>query len=149
MADLKRLNEFASIGRDFVSLQFRLTPDEVTRSIDQLWVPGYCYGVLDAVRQIAKLEESGEGLALIAVGFFLLMADEAKGAAMMRQALEHESDPRFAQGSLQGGNDMFAWLADTARAPAGLSKHETESPSENQARRQIWIVGSNPDQKQP
>jgi hypothetical protein len=131
MADLKRLNEFASIGRDFIGLQFRLTPDDVTRSIDQLWVLGYCFGVLDAVRQTAELEESGEGLAVIAVGFFLLMADEAKGADMMRQALNHERDPRFAQGSLQGGNDMFAWLADTAKAPTGLSKHVNGSPSEN------------------
>jgi hypothetical protein len=49
----------------------------------------------------------------------------------MRQALNHESDPRFAQGSLQGGNDMFAWLADTAKAPTGLSKHVNGSPSEN------------------
>jgi len=51
MVDLKRTSEFASIGRDFISLQFRLTPDDATRSIDQLWVLGYCYGVLDAVRQ--------------------------------------------------------------------------------------------------
>jgi hypothetical protein len=92
MADLKRLNEFASIGRDFIRLQFRLTPDNVTRSIDQLWVLGYCYGVLDAVRQTAQLKEPGEGVALIAVGFFLLMVDDAKGVDMMRQALEHASD---------------------------------------------------------
>lgn len=26
MADLKKLNEYASIGRDFIGLQFRLTP---------------------------------------------------------------------------------------------------------------------------
>ena len=131
MVDLKRMNEFASIGRDFISLQFRLTPDDVTRSIDQLWVLGYCYGVLDAVRQTAQLEEPGEGLTLIAVGFSLLMVDETKGADMMRQALEHEGDPRFAQGSLQGGSDMFTWLGDTARAPTGLSKHVNGSPSEN------------------
>lgn len=62
MTDLKKLNEYASIGRDFIGLQFRLTPDDVTRSIDQLWVLGYCFGVLDAVRETAKLEESGEGL---------------------------------------------------------------------------------------
>jgi hypothetical protein len=74
----------------------------VTRTIDQLWVLGYCFGVLDAVRQTAELEESGEGVALIAVGFFLLMAD-----------------------------DMFAWLADTAKAPTGLSKHVNGSPSED------------------
>jgi hypothetical protein len=114
--------------RSSVALQFRLTPDNVTRTIDQLWVLGYCFGVLDAVRQTAELEEPGEGVALIAVGFFLLMADEAKGADMMRQALNHESDPRFAQGSLQGGNDMFAWLADTAKAPTGLSKHVNSPP---------------------
>jgi hypothetical protein len=131
MADLKKLNEYASIGRDFIGLQFRLTPDDVTRSIDQLWVLGYCYGVLDAVRQTAQLEEPGEGLALIAVGFFLLMADAAKGADMMRHALNLENDARFAQGSLQGGNDMLAWLADTAKAPAGLSKHGNGSPSKN------------------
>lgn len=33
MADLKRLNEFAGIGRDFIGLQFRLTPHDVTRAI--------------------------------------------------------------------------------------------------------------------
>lgn len=124
MADLKRLNEFASIGRDFIGPQFKLTPDNATRSIDQLWVLGYCYGVLDAVRQTAQLEEPDEGVALIAVGFFLLMVDEANGADMMRQALKHASDPRFVQGSLLGG-------------------------TEHQARHQISILGSNPDQKQP
>lgn len=131
MADLKKLDELARIGRDFIGLQFRLTPDDVTRAIDQLWVLGYCFGVLDAVRRTARLEEPGEGVALIAVGFFLLMSDEAKGADMMRQALNHGGDPRFAQGSLEGGNDMFAWLADTAKIPAGLSKHVNGLPSDN------------------
>ena len=67
------------------------------------------------------MQEPGERLTLIAVGFLLLMADETKGADMMRQALRHEGDPRFAQGSLQGGNDMVVWLGHTARAPTGLS----------------------------
>jgi hypothetical protein len=131
VADLKRLDELARIGSDFIGLQFRLTPDDVTRSLDQLWILGYCFGVLDAVGQTAELEEPGEELAVVAVGFFLLMSDEAKGADMMRQALDHEADPRFARGSLQGGNDMFAWLADTAKVPSGLSKPVNESSSED------------------
>ncbi len=51
MADRKRLDELASIGRDFIGLQFRPTPDDLTHSIDQPWVLGCCFGVLDAVRQ--------------------------------------------------------------------------------------------------
>jgi hypothetical protein len=129
MANLKRLDELAGIGRDFIGLQFRLTPDELMHSIDQLWVLGYCFGVLDAVRQKAQLGDAVEGLSLVAVGFFLLMSDEAKAADMMRQALNRQEDPRFAHGSLRGGEDMFAWFADTTQSPRGLSEHFGRSPS--------------------
>jgi hypothetical protein len=121
MVDFKKLEELARIGRDFISLQFRLTPGNVTQSIDHLWVLGYCFGVLDAVGQRAQLQESVERLALVAVGFFLLMSDDAKGAGMMRQALDKQEDPRFVEGSLRGGNDMLGWLADTTKVPNGLS----------------------------
>src|SRR5690242_5948006 len=69
MATLKRLDELAGVGRDFIGLQFKLTPDELMHSIDQLWVLGYCFGVLDAVRQKAQLGDAVEGLSLLAVGF--------------------------------------------------------------------------------
>jgi hypothetical protein len=62
MANIKRLDELAGIGRDFVGLQFRLTPDELMHSIDLLRVLGYCFGVLDAVRQKAQLGDAVEGL---------------------------------------------------------------------------------------
>ena len=130
MADLKKLDELARIGRDFIGLQFRLTPDDVSHSIDRLWVLGYCFGVLDAVRRRAQLEE-GEGLALVAVGFFLLMSDEAKGADLLRQANEHQHDPRFAQGSLRGEEDLLTWLADTTRLPEGLSDYLSRPPSDD------------------
>ncbi|MCA1456039.1 hypothetical protein I6F35_23000 [Bradyrhizobium sp. BRP22] len=120
MADFKKLDELAKIGRDFISLQFRLTPGNVIQSIDRLWVLGYCFGVLDVVGQRAQLQESVERLALVAVGFFLLISDDAKGAAM-RQALDRQDDPRFVEGSLCGRNDMLAWLADTTKVPNGLS----------------------------
>jgi hypothetical protein len=48
MANLKRLDglesldELAGVGRDFIGLQFRLTPDGLMHTIDQLWVLGYC-----------------------------------------------------------------------------------------------------------
>lgn len=131
MADLKKLDELAEIGRDFIGLQFKLTSDDVSHSIDRLWVLGYCFGVLDAVRRRAQLAEAGEGLALVAVGFVLLMSDEAKGADLMRQALEHQDDPRFAQGCQRGAEDLYAWLADTTRLPEGLSDYLSRSPSDD------------------
>jgi len=124
MVDLKKLDSLARVARDFIGLQFRLTPDGIAEAIDQLWVLGYCFGVLDAVGQRAGLQEQGEELAVIAIGFFLLMSDEAKGASMMQQALNSQDDPRFAQGSLRGGRDMQAWLADSGKAPSGLSNVE-------------------------
>ena len=128
MANLKRLDELAGGGRDFIGLQFRLTPDGLMHSIDQLWVLGYCFGVLDAVRQRARVGDVVEGLSLVAVGFFLLMSDEAKGADMMQQAINRQEDPCFAQGSLRGGEDMSAWLADTTQSPRGLSEHFSRAP---------------------
>ena len=127
MVDLKKLDELARIGRDFIALQLKLTSDDVAQCLDQVWVLGYCFGVLDAVGQRAQLAETKEELAVIAVGFFLLMSDEAKGADMMRQALEHQEDPRFAEGAQRGGTDMLEWLADTARAPSGLSNYPRHS----------------------
>jgi hypothetical protein len=121
MADLRKLDNLARVGRDFIGLQLRLTPDGVAEAIDQRWVLGYCFGVLDAVGQRAQLQEQTEELAVIAVGFVLLMADETKGARMMQQALDSQDDPGFVQGALRGGRDMFAWLADTENAPRGLS----------------------------
>ena len=129
MANFKRLDELASVGCDFIGLQFRLTPDELMHSIDQLWVLGYCFGILDAVRQKAQLGDVVEGLSLVAAGFFLLMSDEAKGADMMRQAVNRQEEPAFAQGSLRGGEDMSAWFGDTTQSPRGLSEHFSRSPS--------------------
>lgn len=120
MTDIKKLDDLANVGRDFIDLQFKLSSAEAARSVDELWVLGYCFGVFDALTQRAELDKDVESLAVLTIGFFRLMSDERKGADMVRQALDHQADPGFAQGNRRGGDDLLAWLANPERAPDGL-----------------------------
>ena len=101
-------------------MQLALASKEPTEALKDFWVLGYCFGVFDAMAQRAKLDQYTEGIALITIGFLLLMSGPMEGAEQLRQALDNQTAPDFARGNRTGGDDLFAWFADRNKAPMSL-----------------------------
>ena len=116
----QHLDELAKLGRDLIGMQLTLASKEPKEALNELWVVGYCFGIFDAIAQRAKLDQYPEGIALITIGFELLLSGPLEGAAKVRQALDNQTDPDFARGNRTAGTDLFAWFADTNKAPMSL-----------------------------
>jgi hypothetical protein len=41
----------------------------------------------------------------------------------VRRSLDSQDNPRFQEGAAAGGNDVFVWVADRAKAPKALFEH--------------------------
>jgi hypothetical protein len=125
-----KLYKIAGIGRDMIAIQLDLASKQPKEALNDTWVLGYCFGMLDALAQRAKLDQYPDGLGLITSGFIELISggqpnrtDELLGADMVKKALDSQADTRFLEGNQAGGTDLFAWCADTKKAPLALSSH--------------------------
>ena len=124
MADADRLGKIASIGQDLITTQLAMATQTPSQALEGGWVLGYCFGIFDALAQQADLDD-GAVLSLITLGFIGLFADPAdpEAAMFVRRSLDSQDNPRFQEGAAPGGNDVFVWVADRAKAPKALFEH--------------------------
>jgi hypothetical protein len=82
---------------------------------------------LRCARSTANLDDGAEGFSLITLGFLGLFADagDPEAAAFVRRSLDSQENPRFQEGAAAGGNDVFVWVSDRAKAPNALFEHLT------------------------
>ncbi len=122
MADADRLEKIASIGQDLITTQLTMAMETPSQALESGWVLGYCFGVFDALAQQAELDDDGDVFSLITLGFLGLFADPAdpEAAMFVRRSLDYQDNPRFQEGAAAGGNDVFVWVADLAKAPKAL-----------------------------
>ena len=127
MADADRLGKIASIGQDLITTQLTMAMQTPSQALEGTWVLGYCFGIFDALAQRADLDDGAEGFSLITLGFLGLFADPAdpEAAAFVSRSLDSQDNPRFQEGAAAGGSDVFAWVADRAKAPNALFEHLT------------------------
>ena len=92
----QQLDALANLGRDLIGMQLALASKEPKEALKDFWVLGYCFGVFDAMAQRAKLDQYTEGIALITIGFLLLLSGPLEGADKVRQGLDNQTDPDFA-----------------------------------------------------
>ena len=112
-----KLDELAEMGHFLIGIQLFLTSKKPKEALHDLWVLGYCFGLFDAMAQRAKLDQYTDGIALITIGFLLLLSKPLKGAEKIRQALDNQTDPDFARVAQAA---LFAWCADRNKAPMSL-----------------------------
>jgi hypothetical protein len=124
MADADRLGKIASIGQDLITTQLTMAMQTPSQALEGGWVLGYCFGIFDALAQQADLDD-GAVFSLITLGFIGLFADPAdpEAAMFVRRSLDGQDNPRFQEGAAAGGNDVFVWVADRAKAPKALFEH--------------------------
>jgi hypothetical protein len=122
MADEDRLGKIASIGQDLITTQLTMAMETPSQALESGWVLGYCFGIFDALAQQAEIDDDAEVLNLITLGFVGLFADPAdpEAAMFVRRSLDYQDNPRFQEGAAAGGNDVFVWIADRAKAPKAL-----------------------------
>lgn len=122
MMDADRLGKIASIGQDLITTQLAMAMETPSQALESGWVLGYCFGVFDALAQQASIDDGDDALALITLGFLGLFADPAdpEAAMFVRRSLNYQDNPRFQDGAAAGGSDVFAWVADRAKAPKAL-----------------------------
>ena len=127
MADADRLGKIASIGQDLITTQLTMAMQTPSQALESGWVLGYCFGIFDALAQQADLDDAAETFSLITLGFLGLFADPAdpEAAMFVRRSLDYQDNPRFQEGAAAGGNDLFVWVADRAKAPKALFEHLT------------------------
>lgn len=121
MDDTERLGKIASIGQDLITTQLAMAMETPSQALESGWVLGYCFGVFDALAQHADLDDDA-AFKLITLGFLGLFADPAdpEAAMFVRRSLDYQDNPRFQEGASFGGNDVFVWVADRAKAPKAL-----------------------------
>ena len=126
MADADHLGKIASIGQDLITTQLTMAMQTPSQALEGTWVLGYCFGIFDALAQRTDLD-GAEGFNLITLGFLGLFADPAdpEAAAFIQHSLDRQDNPRFQEGATAGGTDVFAWVADRAKAPNALFDHLT------------------------
>ena len=127
MAEADRLGKIASIGQDLITTQLAMAMQTPSQALEGTWVLGYCFGIFDALAQQADLDDAADGFSLITLGFLGLFADPAdpEAAAFIRDSLDRQDNPRFQEGAIAGGSDVFDWAADRAKVPAALFEHLT------------------------
>jgi hypothetical protein len=105
--------------------QLTMAMQTPSQALEGTWVLGYCFGIFDALAQQADLDDAAEGFGLISLGFIGLFADPAdpEAAEFVRRSLDRQDNPRFQEGAIAGGTDVFAWVADRAKAPNALFEH--------------------------
>jgi hypothetical protein len=125
MVDADRLAKIASIGQDLITTQLAMAMQTPSQALEGGWVLGYCFGVFDALAQQADLDDGADVFSLITLGFLGLFADPAdpEAAMFVRRSLDGQDNPRFQEGAAAGGSDVFAWVADRAKAPNALFAH--------------------------
>lgn len=122
MDDADRLGKIASIGQDLITTQLTMAMETPSQALESGWVLGYCFGVFDALAQQAELNDDDDVFSLVTLGFLGLFADPAdpEAAMFVRRSLNYQDNPRFQEGAAAGGNDVFVWVADRAKAPKAL-----------------------------
>ena len=120
---LDRLETLAKIGSSLAGVQFEAASIASGDVADDLWVFGYCFGLLDAMAQYAGLDQYTEAAQMMSNALGKLVGDETRGLDMFGQAIDRQSDPHFAGGFEVGSADLLAWADDANCLPTGLAKH--------------------------
>ena len=120
---LDRIETLAKIGSSLAGVQFEAASIEPASVTEDLWVFGYCFGLLDAMAQYANLDQYTEGAQLMSNALGKLVGDDTQGMTMFGQAIDRQSDAEFLKGCESGSADLLTWADDANALPTGLARH--------------------------
>ncbi len=119
---LDRVDTLAKIGASLIGVQIeaaRVSPADIA---DDAWLFGYCFGLFDAMAQMAGLDQFSEGVAMMGAGFGGIVNNVEAGAGLFHKALQMQDDAAFGAGADIGGADLGAWAADANAMPTGIAR---------------------------
>ena len=119
---IDRIDTLAKIGASLIGVQIeavRVAPSDIA---GDPYVFGYCFGLFDAMAQMAGLDQYTQGMAMMSAGFSKLVHAASAGAALFQKAVEMQGDPAFRAGAAVGGADLAAWAADASAMPTGIAR---------------------------
>jgi hypothetical protein len=119
---LDRVETLAKIGASLIGVQIEAVEIPLSAITADAFVFGYCFGLFDAMAQMAGLDQFTEGVALMGAGFGKIVDDPKAGAGLFHEALEMHDDADFQAGSESGADDLAAWAADANAMPAGIAR---------------------------
>ena len=119
---LDRIDTLAKIGASLIGVQIEAVEISPAAISADAFVFGYCFGLFDAMAQMAGLDQFTEGVALMGAGFGKIVDNAEAGARLFHQALEMQDDANFHAGSETGGEDLAAWAADANVLPTGIAR---------------------------
>ena len=120
--NLERIDTLAKIGASLIGVQIeavRVAPADI---VGDTFVFGYCFGLFDAMAQMAGLDQFSEGVAMMRTGFGKLVDNAAAGPELFHKALELQEDAVFCAGAEVGGADLGVWAADANALPTGIAR---------------------------
>ena len=120
--NLDRIDTLAKIGASLIGVQIEAAQVAPAQIAGDAWLFGYCFGLFDAMAQMAGLDQFTEGVAMMGAGFGKLVDDAAAGPPLFHQALDMQEDAGFRAGCEVGGDDLAAWAADANALPTGIAR---------------------------
>lgn len=120
---LGKVETLARIASTLLGAQFPPQANGVNAVLHDEWVMGYCFGMMDAMAQYARLDQFTEGAALMRAGFGELVGAPAEGALLFERALDMMGRELFTSGMAVGEADIMAWAANAHATPEKLAAH--------------------------
>lgn len=130
MPNHETIKNLSVVGSTLIGIQLILASTRPNKISRDPWALGYCFGFLDAIIQVAKLDQYTDGALLMTValnGIFGGKEDLMKGARIFNIAIDQQVSSVFQSGVIKGGADFMTYRSDTDRVPRGLFSHLTGS----------------------
>lgn len=119
---LDPVETLAKVGATLVGVQIEAASISAQAIAADAFVFGYCFGLFEAMAQMAGLEQYSQGAAMIEAGFARLVDQPDAGPALFRRGLDMQVDADFLEGAGAGAADLAAWAADANALPTGIAK---------------------------
>jgi hypothetical protein len=119
---LDRIETLARIGSSLAGVQFDAASFQPSDLLGDPWTFGYCFGLLDAMAQYARLDQYSDGARMMSNALGKLVGEEARGLEVLGRAIDLQGDADFRAGSAAGAAELETWADDANALPTALAR---------------------------
>ncbi len=119
---MERIDTLAKIAASLVGVQIEAAQIKPANLAADPFVLGYCFGLFEAMAQMAGLEQYNEAAGMMEAAFGKLVDQSEAGPALFRHALSMQVDATYLEGVEAGGADFAGWAADADALPTGMAR---------------------------
>ena len=119
---MERIDTLAKIGASLISVQIEAVQIEPSALAGDSFALGYCFGLFEAMAQMAGLDQYDEAAPMMEAAFGKLVDIPQAGSALFRHALSLQVDADYQAGVETGGVDFARWAEDADQLPTGIAR---------------------------